>query len=69
MNNYQTILDLLSEKLRNSLEKNIAKAILKALVELEEEGHSDLAGISNMLTDEAVMEMFDDDEPSYVEEE
>lgn len=69
MQNYQHILDLLSEKLRNSLETNLPKAVLKALVELEKEGHSDLAGISNMLTDEAIMEMFDDDEPSYVEEE
>ena len=68
MKNYQHILDLLSEKLHDSLEKNLAKAILKALVELEEEGHSDLAEISNMLTDETIMDMFDDDDPRYVEE-
>ena len=56
---------LLSKKLSGQPASLMPESLVRALVELEEEGHRELAGFSNMLSDESLMELMDDDEPKY----
>ena len=62
------ILALLAKKLKCQPASLMPESLAKALVELEEEGHKELAGFSNMLTDETMMSLFDDEEPRYEKE-
>ena len=59
------ILVLLAKKLSGQPASLMPESLVKALIELEEEGHKEVAGFSNMLSDETLMGMFDDDEPRY----
>ncbi|NRA45792.1 MAG: hypothetical protein HRU09_12615 [Oligoflexales bacterium] len=59
------ILALISKKLSGQPASLMPESLVRALVELEEEGHRELAGFSNMLSDESLMELMDDNEPKY----
>ena len=59
------ILTLLAKKLQGQPASLMLESLVKALIELEEEGHKELAGFSNMLSDETLMNILGSDDPSY----
>ena len=65
MNSHDKLLRLVAEKLRGQPPSLLPGSLVKALVQLEEEGHSELAGVSAMITDDAMMSLFGDEEPEY----
>ena len=65
MTPHEKLLQLISQKLAGLPPSLLPESLVKALVQLEEEGHSELAGFSAMITDDAMMAIFGDEEPSY----
>ena len=65
MTTHEKLLILISQKLAGLPPSLLPGSLIKALVQLEEEGHPELAGISAMITDDAMMELFGGDEPEY----
>ena len=65
MNTHDKLLRLISQKLRGQPPSLLPSSLIKALVELEEEGHSEFAGLSEMITDDAMMSIFGDEETEY----
>lgn len=59
------ILALLAKKLQGQPAILMPESLEKTLVELEEEEHKELAGFSNMLIDESLMNILSSDDPSY----
>ncbi len=65
MTPHEKLLDLIARKLASQPPSLLPESLVKVLLQLEEEGHSELAGFSMMITDEAIMQILGDDEPSY----
>ncbi|MFK7822514.1 MAG: hypothetical protein AB8G05_00030 [Oligoflexales bacterium] len=69
MDQHTHILQLIAKKLKGQPTSLMPESLVKVLVELEEEGHKEVIGFSNMLSDQTLMDLFDDDEPKYEAEE
>ena len=69
MEPHERVLQLLAKKLQGQPASLMPESLVKALVELEEEGCQELAGFSNMLSDQTLMDLFDDDSPRYESDE
>lgn len=68
MDPYAHILALIAKKLQGQPLSLMPESLVKIMVELEEAGHQELAGFSNMLSDQTLMDLFDDDKPRYEQE-
>ena len=64
-NPYEELLNKLAKKLKNQPRSLLPESLVKALIELESEGMSELSGFSNLISDEALMDLLDDKTPKY----